>query len=173
MSRHFLVMLAGLALLAPASAALAAEHDCSAGTPALPPELAAWNARDAVAAATDAAAAASAPIAIGRAVDAALEPAAAVHFAAAPGKTGEGESRAGLLAFSVETAGSYRVALGAGAWVDVIQGGTALASTAHGHGPQCSGIRKMVDFSLTPGTYLLQIATSPNPSIAVLVAKLP
>ncbi|NIJ38495.1 hypothetical protein FHR22_003206 [Sphingopyxis panaciterrae] len=173
MPRHFLVMLAGLALLAPSSGALAAEPDCTAGAPALPPELAAWGTRDAVTAAVDAAGAATGPITIGRAVDASLQPAAAVDFAAAPGKAGEGESRAGLLGFTVETAGNYRVALGAGAWVDVIQAGTALASTAHGHGPQCSGIRKMVDFSLTPGTYLLQIAASATPSIAVMVAKLP
>lgn len=173
MPRHFLVTLAGLALIAPMSSALAEEPDCTAGAPALPPELAGWASRDAVTAAVDATSATAAPLAIGRAVDATLKPTTDVKFAATPGKAGEGESHAGLLAFTVETAGSYRVALGAGAWIDVVHGGSALVSTAHGHGPQCSDIRKMVDFSLTPGTYLLQIAASPKPSIAVMVAKLP
>ncbi|WP_447761181.1 homogentisate 1,2-dioxygenase [Sphingopyxis panaciterrae] len=173
MPRHFLVTLAGLALIAPMSSALAEELDCTTGASALPPELADWASRNAVTAAVDATFATAAPLAIGRAADAALKPSADVKFAVTPGKTGEGESNAGLLAFTVETAGSYRVALGAGAWVDVAKDGAALVSTAHGHGPQCSGIRKMVDFSLTPGTYLLQIAASPKPSIAVMIAKLP
>jgi hypothetical protein len=173
MSRHFLVTLAGLALIAPTASALAEEPDCSAGAPALPAELAGWASRDAATAAADPAGAAASPLQIGRAADAALKPSDDVRFAAPPGKAGEGESYAGLLAFTVETPGSYRVALGAGAWIDVVRDGGALVSTAHGHGPACSGIRKMVDFTLTPGTYLLQIAASPKPSIAVMVVKLP
>ena len=66
--------------------------------------------------------------------------------------------------------GTYRVALGAGAWVDMLRDGKAIASTAHGHGPACSGIRKIVDFPLTPGSYVLQLAGSPDANIPVLVA---
>ncbi|ALJ11713.1 hypothetical protein [Sphingopyxis macrogoltabida] len=172
MRRSFFAAMTALALAAP-GAAYAEQPDCTTGSAALPAELAGWTSRSTLTGASDAAAAEASPIAIGRAADVALQPASKVRFAAPPGKPGEGETHAGLLAFHVETAGSYRVALGAGAWVDVIQGGSALASTAHGHGPQCSGIRKMVDFSLTPGDYLLQIAASSTPSIAALVAKLP
>jgi len=173
MSHHLLMMLVGLALSAPASSGLATKPDCSAGAPTLPPELAGWASRELVNASTDATGAASSPLLIGHAAEAALKPSGAVQFAATPGKAVEGESHAGILAFTVEAAGSYRVALGSSAWVDVVRDGSALASTTHGHGPQCSGVRKMVDFSLMPGTYLLQIAGSEKPSIAVMVARLP
>ena len=82
-------------------------------------------------------------------------------------------SHGGLVGFSVTEAGTYRVALGSGAWIDVVRGGKAAASTAHGHGPACSGVRKTVDFPLTPGRYILQIAGNGTPSIAVMVTRLP
>ena len=172
MRRSFFVAMAAFALIAPGADVFAEEPSCTAGNAALPAELAGWASRDPIARATDAADAAASPIATRRPADVAPEPAGKISFAASPGKTVAGETHAGLLAFHVETAGSYRVVLGAGAWVDVIQRGSALASTAHRHGPQCSGIRKMVDFSLTPGDYLLQIAASSAPSIAVMVARL-
>jgi len=55
----------------------------------------------------------------------------------------------------------------------VVSGGKAAASVAHSHGPDCSGVRKMVDFPLTPGTYTLQIAGSRQRAITVLVTPLP
>ena len=41
-------------------------------------------------------------------------------------------------------------------WIDVLpgaEGGEALKSVAHGHGPDCSTIRKIVRFQLPPGSY--------------------
>ncbi len=65
------------------------------------------------------------------------------------------------------------MALGSGAWIDILKGGKAVASTAHGHGPDCTGIRKMVDFPLTPGRYTLQIAANGEAALPLLVARLP
>jgi hypothetical protein len=48
-----------------------------------------------------------------------------------------------------------------------------LTSIAHGHGPDCSGIRKMVDFRLEAGSYVLQIVGNGAPTVRVLVASVP
>jgi hypothetical protein len=48
-----------------------------------------------------------------------------------------------------------------------------VKSTAHGHGPNCTGIRKMVDYRLTPGPYILQISANGQPQMTVLLARLP
>ncbi|MFC0684566.1 homogentisate 1,2-dioxygenase [Novosphingobium clariflavum] len=148
---------------------------CPAVPAPLPGELAAWNRRVPLAAAQDPAAAAL--LAPGVAIDAALIPSPQVRYALAPKKPGASASFGGLYRFSVATAGHYRVALGAAAWIDVIPAPAAsaasLPSIAHGHGPDCSGIRKMVDFALEPGDYLLQIAASPDATLPLLVTPLP
>ncbi|WP_084465566.1 hypothetical protein [Sphingobium quisquiliarum] len=46
-------------------------------------------------------------------------------------------------------------------------------SVAHGHGPNCSGIRKMVDYSLHPGRYTLQIAANSEERLTLLVTPSP
>ena len=65
------------------------------------------------------------------------------------------------------------MALGSGAWVDIVKDGKAIESVAHGHGPDCSGIRKMVDFPLEPGNYVLEIAANGQSQLPLLVAHLP
>ena len=40
-----------------------------------------------------------------------------------------------------------------------------VKSVTHGHGPACSGIRKMVEFDVKPGRYQLQIVNAPAASI--------
>jgi hypothetical protein len=74
-----------------------------------------------------------------------------------------------MVVFDVVKAGVYRVALSAGAWVDVVQGGTIAQSVAHGHGPECSGIRKIVSFHLAPGRYVLQLVASDVPEVTAIV----
>ena len=55
----------------------------------------------------------------------------------------------------------------------MIKDGQPQISTAHGHGPACSTIRKMVDFSLQPGRYVLQISANAEAEISVLVTRAP
>lgn len=114
-----------------------------------------------------------APVAIGQAVNLTLLPTPEVKYALRPEKPGGSVSYGGMIVISAPQAGTYRVALGSGAWIDVLKGGTALASIAHGHGPDCTGVRKMVDFALQPGQYTIQIAASATPQIKLLVARLP
>lgn len=143
-------------------------------TPAAPPAgLEGWPTRAPFAAATDTARLDTATLTQGRAVDATLARTPDVRYIARPEKPGGSVSYGGLFAFDVAEAGTYRVALGAGAWIDVLDGRKAVVSTSHGHGPDCSGIRKMVDFPLKPGRYVLQIAGNGSPTLPVMVARLP
>ena len=49
--------------------------------------------------------------------------------------------------------------------------GATVVSTAHGHGPPCSGIRKVVDFTLTPGRYVVQLTTGGDPVVGVIAFR--
>ncbi|MFV0623464.1 homogentisate 1,2-dioxygenase [Sphingomonas sp. ac-8] len=143
-----------------------------ASTPAPPPaELAGWSAGRPVRAGATAAGAALLPI--GHGVVATLLPTPKVRYAVRPEKPGGSVSNGGLFAFSVPTAGRYRIALGSGAWIDVLSGTTPATSVAHEHGPDCTGIRKMVDFDLQPGRYLLQVAGNGSPTLPLMVARVP
>lgn len=146
--------------------------DCAVTTPTLPPELAGWSSSAPRTAANSAGAASRASLSVGQAAQLRLLPTSTVRYALPPEKPGKPASHGGLASFTVATPGTYRVALGAGAWVDVVRNGKAVASVAHGHGPACSTIRKMVDFKLTPGRYLLQVAGNADPVIPVMVAAL-
>ena len=94
-----------------------------------------------------------------------------VGYPLAPDHPGAAGTFGGLFAFSVTEAGVYRVALGAGAWIDVAKDGGAVRSSAHGHGPDCTGIRKFVDFPLQPGRYILQVSGAPAAELALMVTK--
>lgn len=64
--------------------------------------------------------------------------------------------RAATIEFRIAKAGTYGIALDQPGWIDVVPGaagGAPLTSVAHGHGPDCSTIRKIVRFELAPGTY--------------------
>jgi hypothetical protein len=145
----------------------------------LPPELAAWTTRKHLLAARDTRSLSGARIDPGKAIEGGLRPTSEMRYAQRPEKPGGSVSFGGLYTFSVADAGSYRVALGAAAWVDVVKAGakagngSVMTSTAHGHGPDCSGIRKMVDFTLQPGTYLLQISGNAMDRLPLLVTRLP
>lgn len=140
----------------------------------LPGPLAGWAApHRPVAAARNAKATRNALLTPGQAADVTLQQTPRVTYPVEPGKPGGSVSFGGLLAFDVAEAGTYRVALGSAAWIDVVEDGASLVSIAHGHGPECSGIRKMVDYTVKPGRHVLQIAASGDAAITVLVTKLP
>ena len=170
MSR-LLIIAAVLALSSAANAQEATE--CRTETPALPAELAGWDTHDAATAAADAKALKSATLTPGKRVDAALKPTREIRYLARPEKPGGSVSYGGMFSFNADTDGIYRVALGSAAWIDVLKGRTAVTSSDHGHGPACSGIRKMVDFPLKAGRYTLQIAANDESTVGVMVARLP
>lgn len=148
--------------------------DCSVVRMALPPELAAWGRPHAAAtAANDKAGLKKATLAVDTAVDARLIRTSDIRYVMRPEKPGGSVSYGGLFAFSVPTAGTYRVALGSGAWIDLLKDGKPVESSRHGHGPDCTGVRKMVDFPLTPGRHVLQLAANGSETLTLLVTRLP
>ena len=78
---------------------------------------------------------------------------------------------AGLFTLTIDTAGTYSIALGEGAWIDVApEAGKALSSVSHGHGPDCTTIHKVVDFALPPGVYVVQVSAAPASPVVIAVA---
>ncbi|MEC3909351.1 hypothetical protein U5A82_02330 [Sphingobium sp. CR2-8] len=145
---------------------------CSAPAP-LPASLASWRSPVALKAGADNKASVRAAMTPGRTVTLALLRTSALSYAVRPEKTGGSVSYGGLASFTVARAGTWRVALGSGAWVDFVKDGRAATSIAHGHGPDCTGIRKMVDYRLEPGRYTLQIAANAEESLTLAVTPLP
>ncbi|WP_068091728.1 hypothetical protein [Novosphingobium rosa] len=110
---------------------------------------------------------------LGQAAQIALLPTPAVTYPLQPEKPGGSVSHGGVMALEVAQAGNYRIALSSGAWLDVVGADGAQRSVAHGHGPDCSGIRKMVDFALKPGRYTVQVSANGADTIRVLAVALP
>lgn len=106
---------------------------------------------------------------LGKPVVATLTLAAHVQFAVSPGK-GAKDGYGGLFTLSVKRAARIGIALDGPAWVDVITGTAAPMSVDHGHGPACSGIRKIVWFDLGAGRHIVQIAGSKGDTIRVMAA---
>ena len=164
------LLAAALALLPVAAAAQdpATDPKCMTVRMALPPELAGWSERVPVRAA------ARTPLApvvvIGRAADVTLAD-RLIASPTAPEKTPAPGTYAGLVQFRVARAGTYRVALGGKAWIDVVQRGRRIASAAHTMGPMCTGVAKLVDFRLAPGRYFLQLSGAPQREIAAMIVK--
>jgi len=175
MYKALVAAVVGIALMTPLSDARAQQdaQGCAAGPATMPPELAGWSSRRPIVAASNASGLRAATLGIGSAADAALKSTSEVSYVMRPEKPGGSVSYGCLFAFTVDQPGIYRVALGSGAWIDVLRGKNVVASTAHGHGPDCSGIRKMVDFPLTPGRYTLQIAANGEPAVSLMIARLP
>ncbi|WP_257549525.1 homogentisate 1,2-dioxygenase [Sphingopyxis sp. DBS4] len=88
-----------------------------------------------------------------------------LRYASPPERKPDPFKYGGMVPIEIKTPGRLVVALGAGAWIDLVRDGAFVKSVAHGHGPDCSGIRKMVEFDVEPGRYLLQISSAPAASI--------
>ncbi len=106
---------------------------------------------------------------LGKPLTATLTPAAHVQFPVAPGK-GAKDGYGGLFSLSLKQAARVGIALSGPAWVDVVTGDVSLGSVEHGHGPDCSDIRKIVWFDLPAGRHLVQIAGSKAASVRVMAA---
>ena len=133
-----------------------------------------WRDRTPLAAATEAAALDRTTLTPGTAVDVALAATPTVRYVIRPSHPGGSVSYGGMLRFTVASAGTYRVAIGSGAWLDVVATVPFAQSSARPRTffSTCSGIHKMVDFDLKAGTYVLEIAGNGDPRLAVMVARL-
>ena len=150
------IILLGLAALA-AAPACAAEPMCA--STAFVPGFAPGQARLADA------------LTIGAPVELALRPAGAVTFAVPPERAPDPGSHGGTFPLTIATAGTYRIALSAKAWIDVVQGGAALVATEHQMGAPCSGVAKIVAFRLEAGRYDVQLSGAPAMAITAQVMR--
>lgn len=146
---------------------------CAAMDAQLPAELSGWATKSAVTAAKGEDGLAAATVKVGTGYDAALLPTPQVAYLSQPEKPGGSVSHGGLFQFNVEKEGTYRVALGSAAWIDLIEGGKALQAATFGHGPDCTSIRKIVDFKLKPGPHTLQISANASDKLPLMVAAKP
>lgn len=156
-----------LAAASPAAAFAAPAAPSCPAAPVLPPELADWS-RDAssktiYAFGDDLGADWSSLGAARTALP--LHRFESLRYGVAPERKPDVHKFGGMIPIEVKKAGRLIVALDAGAWIDLVQGGAVVKSVAHGHGPPCSGIRKMVEFDVMPGRYQLQIVNAPSASI--------
>lgn len=97
------------------------------------------------------------------AADAAIVPGQPVTLAMADG--------AATRTLTIAAAGRYGVAADGRVWIDLVADGKPLTSVEHGHGPACSGIRKIVWFDLTPGTYDVTLSKAATDRVRVLVVQ--
>lgn len=140
---------------------------CAGVRAGLPPDLSTWADQSPISAGVKPGDGAT--LAVGKAALVSLHHAKHLSFDV-PAKT-PAEANGGTLALAITKPGIYRVALGDAAWIDLVRDGKLAASKAHTHGPKCSGVRKIVDFVLTPGNYTVQLSGSAADTVALLVAR--
>ena len=150
-----------------------APANCPGDAKPLPTALSAWTDKAPLDAAGDAAGLNAAVLMPGKTVTASLRHTREVKYVTQPEKPGGSVAYGGLLQLNVKDAGTYQVNLSSGAWIDVLKDGAAVMSGAHAPGPACSGIRKTVQFPLQPGRYVIQLSANGDPTIAVLVSRVP
>ena len=133
--------------------------------------LEAWRSKANLTAAGNATQLARAELKLGVAVKAILVPTRDIDYPVRPGKPGGSVSYGGLFAFNVVETGTYRVALSTPAWIEVVKDGKSIPVAAFGHGPECTTIRKIVEFPLGVGAHVLEVAGNGANSIDVLVVR--
>jgi len=164
-----LVRIIAIALVAalPAVASAAPAAPSCPAAPVLPPELADW-ARNAssktIYAYGDDLGADWSPLGPARTA-LPLHKFESLRYGIAPERKPDVYKFGGMIPIEFKKAGRLIVALDAGAWIDLVRDGAVVKSVTHGHGPACSGIRKMVEFDVTQGRYQLQIVNAPTASI--------
>ena len=67
------------------------------------------------------------------------------------------------------SAGTYRVTLSHGAWIDVVQDGHVLKTIDHTSARGCAGLAKSVKFNLAATPFTVEISSSTVPSLALVV----
>lgn len=143
--------------------------DCPAD-PALPPDLADWGRMSSAKTiyAYGEARAADWPSLGAARTGLLLHKAESLRYWIAPERRQDVFKFGGMIPVEVKRAGRLVIALDAGAWIDLVRDGKAQPAAAHGHGPACSGIRKTVEYDVTPGRYLVQIVNAPELSIRAM-----
>jgi hypothetical protein len=80
------------------------------------------------------------------------------------------DSYAGFLTLPAPaSAGTYRVTIAHGAWIDVVQDGHVLKSTDHTGAVGCDGLAKSVKFDRGVTPFTVEISSSTQPAVTLVV----
>jgi hypothetical protein len=146
---------------------------CAALDTSLPHALSGWTSKAPLRSAASAAGSPAAIVKLGYAARVTLHHTREVAYEVEPDKPGGSVAYGGILAVQIAEAGTYQISLNSGAWIDMVLGETKSASTAHGHGPECSSIRKALAFPLKPGRYIVQISANAAPALDIMISRQP
>ncbi|MFQ3594503.1 MAG: hypothetical protein SNJ63_00115 [Sphingomonadaceae bacterium] len=103
-----------------------------------------------------------------------LHPAAEVAFRLAPEQERKPDQpHAGLVEVALPAAGTWRFSASHGAWIDLLGPGGHVKSAAFGNLAPCTSIRKVVEFQLEPGIYLVQLSGNPVETVRVMLSLKP
>lgn len=139
----------------------------------LPADLAAWaGPRTPLVAAAAAARLPALPVGAPAAIT--LLPTDNVRFARPPEQQRTpADSHAGLISLALPAAGVWRLSFSKALWVDVVDGDAFVKSGAHGMLAPCTSLRKVVEFTASAGTYLVQLSGNPGRDVVMMVTKKP
>ncbi len=94
-------------------------------------------------------------------------------FSAKPQRAPKPGTHAAALTLAVKTDGVYDVTLSDEGWIDVVDHGQTIASTAFSGQKGCPGVRKSVRFDLKAGEFVVQLSNIDSDAINVAVAPAP
>jgi hypothetical protein len=100
-----------------------------------------------------------------------LEPFADANLPTAPSRAPKSpDTYAGFVRVSaLQKSATYRITLSQGAWIDVVQDGREVKSTAFSEATGCDGIRKSVKFDLAAAPFIIEISGTTADAIAIVV----
>lgn len=97
-----------------------------------------------------------------KAIALSLLPTSNVKFVIGPPakrKNASAETFGGIVQFAgAHEAGTYQISLPKRGWIDVVQNGKALVSTAHSSKTGCDALRKSVRFDIPPGPFSIELS---------------
>jgi hypothetical protein len=105
-----------------------------------------------------------------------LKPQSQVTFAAAPGKKNPLDGAyAGLASIKIPQNGSYRVAIDAAFWIDIVSNGALIAAKDFQGQHGCHSPHKIVEFELLGAhTFILQLSNAaPDSSVRLTITPTP
>lgn len=104
-----------------------------------------------------------------RAISILLNPGDKAALPVASAKPADPKKFGGFVILPVTTAGDYLISLSAEGWIDAVQDGAALTSTAHTGDENCPGLRKSVRFTLAAKPLTLEISNAPSAHIEIAI----
>ena len=112
--------------------------------------------------------------ALGQGASLALLPQGEVAYTVKPARAPKANPALGAeVTLPAGAGGTIQVTLSSEAWVDVVQGGKVLRSTAFSGRTGCPGVRKSVRFTLAPGPATIAVSDAPDTTLKLAILPAP